>query len=330
MPHRRPVLPSVARHHRGGRPAPTTATPPAHHGRPRAGATGTADGTAADEPVLEVSDLRVEVPATRRDATVPLLRGVDLAVGAGERVALVGASGSGKSLTAAAVRGQLPPGLRAQGRVRLGGADVLDVPGPRRPVDRRPAVVLQDPSAALHPLVAVGAQVAMPLRARHDRAGRRPGRAAARRAVLELLAAVGLEDPRRVAAGRPAELSGGQRQRVALAVALAAAAPLVVADEPTTALDTVTQAAVLDVLADRTGPGRAGLLLVTHDLAVAAALCSRVAVVADGRVVETGPTARVLAAPGHPAARALVGADRAGGTDPRAGATVPAPAGVPA
>ncbi|WP_299038715.1 ABC transporter ATP-binding protein [uncultured Pseudokineococcus sp.] len=304
MHSRRSPASAVLRSHPGGSARQHRAAEPASGYRGR----GHVSASGGGEAVLETRDLRVEVGAGRGVSAVPLLHGVDLEVRAGERVAVLGASGSGKSLTAAAVRGQLAAGLRSSGSLRVLGQEVLDVPGARRPGGLRPAAVLQDPSAALHPLVAVGAQVAMPLRAR------RTPRAEVRAEVLELLAAVGLEDPARVADGRPAELSGGQRQRAAIALALACEAPLLVADEPTTALDTVTQASVLEVLGERTGPGGPALLLITHDLAVAAALCSRAVVVADGRVVESGSLADVLAAPAHPATRALVDAARASGT----------------
>ena len=301
MPTRRPT--ALLRSHRGG-------TGRQHRGAARlSGCRGRGHVAAGGggEAVLEVRDLHVAVGDDRGAPATALLHGVDLQVRAGERVAVIGASGSGKSLTAAAVRGDLAPGLRARGSVRVLGHEVLEVPGARREPGLRPAAVLQDPSAALHPLVAVGAQVAMPLRARGTRRGE------VRAAVLDLLASVGLEEPERVADGRPAELSGGQRQRAALAVALACESPLLVADEPTTALDTVTQAAVLDVLARRTGRGGPALLLITHDLAVAAALCSRVVVVAGGRVVEQGALVDVLAAPAHPVTRALVTAVRDAG-----------------
>lgn len=238
-----------------------------------------------------------------------LLRGVDLVVpeaGApGARTAVVGASGSGKSLTAGAVLGRVPRGVQVAGSVRVGGQEVLGVPASRRARDGRPSAVGQDPSRALHPLVGVGTQVAAPLRALGA------GRRAARAEALDLLAAVGLPDPAAAAAARPAELSGGQRQRVCLALALARPGPLLVADEPTTALDVVTQAGVVELLRERTGgPGQPGLLFITHDLAVAAQLCERVVVVAHGRVVEEADTSALLADPTSPAGRALVASAR--------------------
>lgn len=237
-----------------------------------------------------------------------LLRGVDLDVLAagspGARTAVVGASGSGKSLTASAVLGRVPRGVRVRGSVRICGQEVLAVPPQRRDGGSRPSSVGQDPSRALHPLVAVGAQVAAPLRAQ----GR--GRRAAHREALELLAAVGLPGVR-TAAARPAELSGGQRQRVCLAVALARPGPLLVADEPTTALDVVTQTGVVELLRERTGgPGQPALLFITHDLAVAAALCDRVVVLQDGRAAESTEAAQLLSGATSAAGRGLVAAAR--------------------
>lgn len=229
---------------------------------------------------------------------VPIVHGVDLELRAGERVALVGGSGSGKSLLAAAICGTLPPSVRASGSVEVAGVHRDLDPGRRRlrhlsrlrsrgqavaPV----ALVRQDPSLALHPLVTVGRQVA--------RAAAGSGRT-----PTELLAGVGL-DPE-VAERLPAELSGGQRQRAATAFALACAAPVLVADEPTTALDGPTQARVLGAL-DAT-PG--ALLLITHDLAVAAELCHRVLVMDAGHVVDDLPFADLVAGRGCPQACALV------------------------
>jgi len=253
-----------------------------------------------------------------------LLHGLDLDVptgGApGARTAVVGASGSGKSLTAAAVLGRVPRGVTATGSVRVGGHEVLGVAPQRRPPASRPSAVGQDPSRALHPLVAVGAQVAAPLQA----LGR--SRRAARAEALGLLAAVGLPEPRAAASARPAELSGGQRQRVCLALALARPGPLLVADEPTTALDVVTQTRVVDLLRERTGgPGQPALLFITHDLAVAAQLCGRVVVLEAGRVTETGAVTDLLAGAASTAGRGLVAAAR------RAEAALPAlpPVGAP-
>ena len=233
----------------------------------------------------------------------PVVRDVDLTVGATERVALIGASGSGKSLTAGAVLGVLPSGAEVSGQVLVGGVDVTGVHPVRRPPAARVAAVGQDPAAALNPLVPVGAQLALPLRHRGLR-----GRTLDQERTA-LLASVGLTDDR-VRHSSPGELSGGQRQRVCLAMALASRAGLLVADEPTTALDLVTQAQVVTVL--RAATHGTALLFITHDLAVAAALCDRAVVLHRGAVVEDAPMAQLLAAPRHAQTAALVSAARAG------------------
>ncbi|WP_420122660.1 ATP-binding cassette domain-containing protein [Nakamurella sp.] len=248
---------------------------------------------------LEITGLTIRVSA------ITPVAGLDLRIPAGGRLALLGASGSGKSLTAAAVAGCLPAGAGTGGSVRVGGIEVLDRPTARRPAGARVGLVVQDSATALNPMVTVGRQVRQPL----VRRGR--SRAAATGELSGLLAAVGIEDPARILASHPGALSGGQRQRVCLALALACEVGLLVADEPTTALDVVTQAAVLDLLRDRTG-GTAGpaLLFITHDIAVAAALCDEIAVMDAGVVVEQGPAGEILGAPAHPVTRRLIGSAR--------------------
>lgn len=247
-------------------------------------------------PLLVVRGLRVE------DGRSRLLDGVDLSVGPGERVAVLGPSGSGKSLTAAAVLGTLPPSLTATGSVVLQGAEVLGVPSARRSAAARPGAVRQDSAGALHPLLPVGRQLATA-----HRGPRRSGRSDVRETLREL----GFRDPDRIARALPSELSGGQRQRACLALALMTPSELLVADEPTTALDVVTQAGVVDLLRARTGAnGGRALLFVTHDIAVAAALCERVVVLAAGRVVEDVPMPQALHVPRHPQTRELLEAAR--------------------
>ena len=254
--------------------------------------------TAAAGPALQLEALTVRLGGDR------VVRDVHLTVGTAERVALIGASGSGKSLTAGAVLGVLPAGAAVSGRVLVGGLDVTGVHPVRRPAAARVAAVGQDPAAALNPLVPVGAQLALPLRHRGLR-GRELDRQRA-----ELLASVGLTETDRVLRSSPGELSGGQRQRVCLAMALACRAGLLVADEPTTALDLVTQAQVVTVL--RAATRDTALLFITHDLAVAAALCDRAVVLHRGAVVEDAPMAQLLAAPRHEQTAELVAAARAG------------------
>jgi len=246
---------------------------------------------------LHVRDLCVDIRGVR------VVDRVSFSVAMGRRTALVGSSGSGKSLTAAAVLGHLPVAATASGIVRVGGHEVLGRPAPLRPPAARPSMVLQDSATALNPLVRVGPQVGEPLR-------RQLGDAtAARLAAVQLLAAVGLSEPEAMSRRFSGELSGGQRQRVCLALALACRSPLLVADEPTTALDVVTQAGIVELLRDRTGDKQGpSLLFITHDIAVAAALCQDVVVLDRGAVVQTGTVEDLLTTPTHPAAARLVAA----------------------
>ncbi|MFF0990759.1 ATP-binding cassette domain-containing protein [Kocuria nitroreducens] len=235
----------------------------------------------------------------------PLLQGVDLQVVPGRRVALLGASGSGKSLAVLALLGLLGHRFEVQGSLRVAGRDLpwRQAPG------RRPgmAAVFQDSQAALNPVVRLDRQL-LPAVARR----RRLDAAGAGRVVEGLLREVGFEDPERILHARPSQLSGGQRQRVCLALAVAAAPDLLVADEPTTALDMISQRQVVEALRRCTGEGRGGLLFVTHDVAVAADLCDDVVVLERGRVVEAGPIQQVVEAPQAPFTAALVEAARAG------------------
>ncbi|WP_423464115.1 dipeptide ABC transporter ATP-binding protein [Promicromonospora sp. MS192] len=246
-----------------------------------------------------------------------VVHGVDLDVRAGEVVALVGESGSGKSTTAHALIGLLPDGGRVTaGQVHLAAPQAG--PGPRatagvtltdllpdawrRVRGVRVGLVPQDPGAALDPVVRVGEQVAEAVVVHGT-----PRRAARRRAV-EILREVGLDRPAARARQYPHQLSGGMRQRVLVGIATACEPQLVIADEPTSALDVTVQRRVLDLLADLTSRTGTAVLLITHDLAVAADRADRVVVLKEGRVVEEGPAARVLGAPEHPYTRELVAA----------------------
>ncbi|EIV90718.1 ABC transporter ATP-binding protein [Frankia sp. QA3] len=255
----------------------------------------------AGEALLEVTDLRVRLGG------VDVVDGVSFALAAGERVGLIGESGSGKSLTALAVLGLLPPGARVTGSVRLHGAELIG--GSDRELSRlrgrELAMIFQEPSTALNPLMRVGRQIAEPLRLH-----RGYSRQAAARAAVELAAAVGLPDPQRLVRSYPHELSGGQRQRVCIAAALACRPALLIADEPTTALDVTVQAEILALLGRLVAEAGTALLFITHDLAVVAAVTRRLAVLRHGRVVETGTTDDVLRAPADPYTRELLAAAR--------------------
>ncbi|MBB4687161.1 ATP-binding cassette domain-containing protein [Amycolatopsis jiangsuensis] len=231
-----------------------------------------------------------------------LVRGVSFEIGAGERVGLIGESGSGKSLTALSVLGLLPEGLRATGSVRLGGRELLDASekdlSPLR--GREMAMVFQEPMTALNPAMRVGRQVTEPFRAHRRRA----------RPAEELLAAVGLPGTARA---YPHQLSGGQRQRVVLAMALANDPSLLICDEPTTALDVTVQAQILSLIKTSL-PAESSLLFITHDLAVVASVCDRVLVMLDGEIVEHGPARDVLTAPQHAYTQRLLAASDLGAT----------------
>ena len=219
----------------------------------------------------------------------PILRDVSLSVAEGEIVALTGESGSGKSMTALAAMALLPRRARATGQVKVAGHDMLALPESElsRIRGRDAGMVFQEPMTALNPVMTVGAQVAETVRVH---GGPDPARTA-----RETLDRVGLSA---IAADRyPHELSGGQRQRVVAAIAIALRPRLLIADEPTTALDVTTQAQILDLLVGLTRDLRMGMLLITHDLAVVGRIADRLYVMSDGRVVEHGPTRRVMAAP---------------------------------
>ena len=253
-----------------------------------------------------------------RSGSTTLVNGVALRLAPASRTALVGASGAGKSLTCAALAGTLPASLEVAGSLTVepddadagsdpsvsspaggedGGVNLLGLPAALRPRGSRIALVPQDHSTALHPLIAVGRQIALASQA----AGR--SRDEARRRATDYLYAVGLDES--FADRVPGRLSGGQRQRVSLALALAAEPALIIADEPTTALDVVARAEILGLLSSLTSlPQAPALLLITHDLP-AAAICENIAVLHDGAIIESGETLAVLTRPAHPVTAAM-------------------------
>ena len=254
--------------------------------------------------VLAVDGLSVRLPPGADRARA--LEGVSLHVDAGEVLCLVGESGSGKSMLASAVLRLLPPGVTIEaGAVRLGGEDLARLPerAMRRVRGPRIGMVFQDASTALNPLHRVFDQLAEPFRT-HTRLGR----TAIRAKVLELLEQVGLPDPAGTARAYVHQLSGGQRQRVGIAIALALEPALLIADEPTTALDVTTQAQVLALMRDLQRRRGTALLFVTHDFGVVAEIADRVAVLQGGVLVEQGPAEQVLNRPTHPYTQALIAA----------------------
>ncbi|WP_460962930.1 ABC transporter ATP-binding protein [Parasphingorhabdus pacifica] len=248
--------------------------------------------------MLEVDGLTVELGDRR------VVDAVDFRLARGERRGLIGASGSGKSLTGLSLLGLLPAGAAVSGSVRFEGTELLGLPESRlaRLRGSSMAMVFQDSLSALNPLVRVERQVAEPLR-RHGGLSRSEARAA----VIGLLERVRFADPERVARCRPPELSGGQRQRVALAMALACRPAVLIADEPTTALDVTVQAEVLglltDIVAEEDGPA---LLFVSHDLPVVARTCENAMVMDGGSIVENAAVTELIHAPQHPRTAELV------------------------
>jgi peptide/nickel transport system ATP-binding protein len=254
------------------------------------------------DPLLEIRSLRVEISWAGRNVAV--VEDVSLSIARGEAVALVGESGCGKTMTARAVLGLLPPGARrTAGQILFEGRDLarLDDRDLQEVRGEGIGVVFQEPSAALDPVWTVGDQIIEAIRLH-----RRVSVAAARDRARRLLEDVALPDPDRCLEEYPHRLSGGMRQRAMIAIALAADPRLLIADEPTTALDGTVQADILDLI-DRLRRERdLALLLITHDLAVVAGRCDRVAVLYAGEIVEEAATAALFARPQHPYTRGLL------------------------
>jgi peptide/nickel transport system ATP-binding protein len=256
------------------------------------------------DPVLSVRDLTISLPVAMDRPNA--VEGVGFDLTRGEILCIIGESGSGKSVTASTVMGLLPPVMKvSRGEILFGGRDLLTMPESlRRGLrGRAMAMIFQDPLSALNPLMTVGDQIDETLTAHGwtDRA-RRQAR------VLELLTEVGLPDPPLMAQQYPFRLSGGQRQRVMIAIALALNPDLLIADEPTTALDVTTQAQILDLIRRIQRRKGMSVLFITHDFGVVADIADRVIVMEKGRIVEQGPAARVLSTPEHPYTRKLIAA----------------------
>ncbi|GAA3660606.1 ABC transporter ATP-binding protein [Nonomuraea antimicrobica] len=249
-------------------------------------------------PLLEVEDLAVEFGGTR------VVRGVSFQVEEGETVAVVGESGSGKSVTAQSLLGLVPHGARlAGGHIRIEGQEVTGLAEEqwRKLRGERISMIFQDPLSALNPSLTVGYQIGEMFR-RHRGLGRKEARGRS----AELMALVGIPDAARRLDEYPHRFSGGMRQRVMIAMALALDPRLLIADEPTTALDVTVQAQILRLLRERQRAERLGMILISHDLGVVARAADRIAVMYAGRIVETGTVPEVYERPAHPYTRGLM------------------------
>ena len=260
-------------------------------------------GPASNRPLLEVQNLRVEIPDRR--GTLVAVDGISFAIGEGEVLGVVGESGAGKSLTGAAVIGLLDPPCRiAGGEVRFDGRRIDNLPyqALRRIRGRDIGMVFQDPLTSLNPLYTVGRQLTETILTHCDLSEK-----GARKRALELLQEVGIPAAERRIDQYPHELSGGMRQRVVIALALSASPDLIIADEPTTALDVSIQAQIIALLKRLCREHGAAVMLVTHDMGVIAETADRVAVMYAGRIVEVGPVAEVVLRAKHPYTIGLMG-----------------------
>ncbi|MGJ3509170.1 ABC transporter ATP-binding protein [Enemella sp. A6] len=252
---------------------------------------------------LEVRDLCVAF-GNRPPAVIE----VNLEIAEGERLGLIGESGSGKSVTALAVMGLLPEYARVTGEVLLAGRSLLGRSDREMSKLRGDAMgmVFQEPMTALDPTMKVGRQMAEVIELHRPKVGRTQRRGE----VIDMLERVGIDEPERIVRSYPHQLSGGQRQRVVLAMALINSPDLLICDEPTTALDVTVQARVLRVLDEVLAADGAACLFISHDLAVVAQVCSKVAVMLDGRIVEQGSVAQVFDDPQHSYTKGLVATSR--------------------
>lgn len=258
-------------------------------------------------PLLSVKDLRVcyRLP----QGYVEVLRGVSFELEAGEVLGVVGESGSGKSTLALAVAGLLPPNAKILGgSVVFDGTDITRAKPQQLDALRGTGIfmVFQDPFMSLNPLMRVGDQIAEAIKVRNKRQNRPNDPKQAKQETVELLRRVRIADPEDVAQRFPHQLSGGQNQRVMIAMALAEKPKLIIADEPTTALDVTTQAQILSIFREIVEQEKIAIMFITHDLAVASAITGRVAVIYRGQIQEIGPTRSVLLEPKHPYTVALV------------------------
>ncbi|WP_315714393.1 MULTISPECIES: ABC transporter ATP-binding protein [unclassified Bradyrhizobium] len=250
-------------------------------------------------PLVSISELKVAFDGT------PVLHGIDLDIGRGEAIGLVGESGSGKSVTWLAALGLLPGKAKVSGSARLEGRELLGADG--KVLDqvrgRRIAMIFQDPASALNPVLTIRRQLCESLALHRGLRGE-----AARAEALRLLDLVGIPDAARRLSAYPHEFSGGQVQRIMIAMALAGLPELLIADEPTTALDATIQAQILDLLSAIRREFNMAMVLISHDLGVVAENCDHVCVMYAGRIVERAPATRLFDDPWHPYAQGLIGA----------------------
>jgi oligopeptide/dipeptide ABC transporter ATP-binding protein len=259
--------------------------------------------SASTRAVLEVRDLKTWIHGRDGRSIVKAVDGLSFSLAAGESLGIIGESGSGKSMTAMSLMRLLPANVESSGSVVLDGehldnkseAELRTIRG------RRIAMILQDPMVALDPLFTIGDQIAAPLRRHLGLKGQ-----ALEQRVIELLTAVGIPAPQQRLEQYPHEMSGGMLQRVVGAIALSCDPSVLIADEPTTGLDVTVQAQFLDLLEDLQRRHNLALILITHDLGVAIRVCSRIAVMYAGRIVEAGPVDEVIERPRHPYTEALL------------------------
>ena len=254
-------------------------------------------------PLLDVSRLRVDLRTHR--GSVPAVRDVSFSLERGDTVGLIGESGCGKSMTALALMGLAPDNAAVSGSVRLNGQELVGLGdrGWRQLRGNRIAMIFQEPMTALNPVHRVGAQIAEPLRLHQGMTA-----AAARQQVIALMERVGIPDPARRVDSFPHQFSGGQRQRIMIAMALACEPDVLIADEPTTALDVTVQKQILGLIRELVTERGMALILISHDLGLIAQNVQRMLVMYGGSVVESGPSADVFARPAHPYTRGLMAA----------------------
>jgi peptide/nickel transport system ATP-binding protein len=255
-------------------------------------------------PLLEVNSLHIAFATHAGEA--PAVRGISFSIAPGETLALVGESGSGKSVTALSILRLLPQNARITGDIRFDGHDVLAMPDKeiRRLRGRGIAMVFQEPMTALNPVLTIGEQVAEAVRVHHPELSRRE----VRDRTIEALDAVALPRAAQRYADYPHQFSGGQRQRIVIAMAIVNRPQLLIADEPTTALDVTVQAQVLDLLADLRQRFGLAMLFISHDLAVVARVADRIAILRHGTLLESGPRDQIFLHPQQPYTKNLLAA----------------------